>query len=259
MRLMTSFSAMAMLALSLCQVNAQDSSDAYMIPEDTPANIQRAVESNARTDAQRARDAGRKPAEVMTLAEIGEGDHIIELAAFGHYYTTMLVEAVGPGGQVDMFDMPWTGRFGGEAARAFEDAHANATYHQVHYNEAEFPEGVDVVLNVLFYHDLTRESAEESVDTADMNAKIFAALKPGGMYLIVDHEAEDGSGWRDAGTLHRIDIGTIRNEVTRAGFDLLLESELLAHPEDDRIQPIRSPGMRGATDRAVLVFRKPAR
>jgi len=259
MRLMTNFAVMAVLALNLIQVNAQDSSDAYMIPEDTPANIRRAVESTARTDAQRARDAGRKPAEVMTLAEIGEGDHIIELAAFGHYYTTMLAEAVGPDGQVDMFDMPWTGGFGGEGARAFDAAHANAAYHQVHYNEAEFPDNVDVVLDVLFYHDLTRESAEQSVDTADMNARIFAALKPGGLYLIIDHEAEDGSGWRDAGTLHRMEIDTIRNEVTRAGFSLLIESNLLDHPEDDRTQPIRSPGMRGATDRAVLLFRKPVR
>lgn len=256
MRLITSFAGIAVLALSLSQANAQGSGS-YMIPSDTPANIRRAVESSARTDEQRARDAGRKPAEIMTLAGIGEGDHIIELAAFGHYYTTMLVEAVGPGGQVDMVDMPWTDRFGGEAARAFAAAHDNATYTQVHYNEANLANDVDAVLCVLFYHDLQRDTAADSVDTADMNTRIFAALKPGGTYLIVDHQGEDGSGWRDGTTIHRMGIDTIREEVTAAGFELARESDVLANPNDDRSVSIRAPGTRGNTDRAVLVFRKP--
>lgn len=245
----------AALAIGLGRADAQGSADAYMIPAGTPANIRRAVESSARSAQDRARDAGRKPAEIMTLAGIGEGDHVIELAAFGHYYTTMLVEAVGSEGRVDMIDMPWTDRFGGEAARAFDAAHANATYTQVHYNVAELPQNVDEVLCILFYHDL----AQGDVDTAALNAKIFAALKPGGVYLIVDHKAEDGSGWRDATTTHRIDVETIREEVMAAGFELAVDSDLLAHPEDNRTELVRAPGIRGKTDRAVFVFRKPAR
>jgi predicted methyltransferase len=167
----------------------------------------------------------------------------------------MLVEAVGRTGHVYMIDMPWTDRFGGEGARAFDAAHENATYTQVNYNQANLPQNVDAVLNVLFYHDLIRDQ----VDTADMNRRIFAALKPGGIYLVIDHKAEDGSGWRDAETLHRIDPATIRTEVTAAGFQLAQDSNLLANPADNRKESMRAPAIRGKTDQAVLVFRKPAR
>lgn len=258
MRSLRSTPTFAMLALlALGQVAAQTS--AYRVPAAAPANIKRAVESAARPTEQRARDADRKPAETLMLAGIGEGARVVELAAFGHYWTNMLVEAVGSSGQVYMVDMPWTDRFGGEAGRAFDTAHANATYTQAHYNQMQLPANVDAVLMVQFYHDLKRAEASESADTADMNKKIFAALKPGGIYLVVDHKAEDGSGWRDAMTLHRIDPATIKSEVTAAGFELVQDSNLLANPADDRKIGMRDASIRGRTDQAVLVFRKPAR
>ena len=92
-----------------------------------------------------------------------------------------------------------------------------------------------------------------------MNRKILAALKPGGIYLVIDHNAENGSGWRDASTLHRIDPAAIKSEVTAAGFELVQDSPLLANPADDRKQSMRAEGIRGKTDQAVLVFRKRAR
>lgn len=246
-----------LILLGVGQVNAQSTATTYQIPAGTSANIRRAVESTARTDDQRARDVGRKPAHVLTLAGIENGDRVIELASFGHYYTTMLAEAVGPEGHVYMVDMPWTDRFGGSGARDFDAAHANATYTQVHYNAAQLPSDVDVVMSILFYHDLKRESAEQSVDTADMNARIYAALEPGGTYLIVDHKAEAGSGWRDAMTLHRVDMQTIIDEVTAAGFELTVDSDLLTNRDDDHTLNMRDPSLRGNTDRALLVFRKP--
>ena len=78
----------------------------YVMPSDTPANIRRAVESSERTDEMKIRDYYRKPAEIMKLANLKEGDHIIEIASIGQYFTTMLVSAVGPKGRVDMFDLP---------------------------------------------------------------------------------------------------------------------------------------------------------
>jgi predicted methyltransferase len=246
--------AAAVAALVLADAAAQAPAG-YRVPAAAPAELKRAVESAARPAEQRARDADRKPAETLMLAEIGAGDRVVELASFGHYWTQMLVEAVGPTGHVYMVDMPWTDRFGGEAARAFDAAHDNATYTQAHYNEMQLPANVDAVLMVQFYHDLTRDE----VDTADMNRKILAALKPGGIYLVVDHNAEAGSGWRDASTLHRIDPATIKSEVTAAGFELVQESPLLANPADDHKQNMRAEGIRGHTDQAVLVFRKPAR
>lgn len=228
---------------------------AYQVPSDTPEHIRRAVESQERPAEHRERDVNRKPAEVLTLAGIEEGDHVIEFASFGQYYTTMLVEAVGPEGHVDMHDLPYTESRAGEASRAFVAAHSNATYHVEDYNDAAFAENVDAVLNVLYYHDLK----PNEIDTAKLNAKLYDALKPGGVYLIIDHRAEDGSGWRDAGTIHRIGAETIIDEVTEAGFELEVDSDLLAHPEDDRTKMVFAPGTRGGTDRAVLLFRKPAR
>ena len=251
------FAASVLAVFVLAQAAAQ--APAYSVPANAPANIKRAVESQARPADQRARDADRKPAETLMLANVAEGQRVVELAAFGHYWTNMLAEAVGPRGQVYMVDMPWTDRFGGEAGRAFDTAHANATYTQAHYNQMQLPQGVDAVMFVQFYHDLKRNDAAESVDTADMNRKIFAALKPGGIYLVVDHVAEAGSGWRDAMTLHRIDPATIKNEVTAAGFELVQDSPLLKNAADDHKQNMRAEGLRGHTDQAVLVFRKPAR
>jgi predicted methyltransferase len=215
------------------------------------AAIQAAIDSPERTDEMRARDAGRKPAEVLALSGISPGDHVIEIGSFGHYYTTLLTAVVGPNGKVDMFDPPASEAFGGEAARAFDAAHDNAEYHQVDYADADFPSDVDVAFNILFYHD----HLGMGLDVAALNASLFDALKPGGTYLVIDHKAEDGSGWRDAGTLHRIGAEVIIEEVTAAGFELVTQSDLLAHPDDPRTAGVFS--MRGDTDRAVLLFRKP--
>jgi predicted methyltransferase len=239
------------IAAAATYVAAQDT---YVVPTGTPEHIKRAVESPERPAEQRARDVNRKPAETLVLTGIEPGDRVIEIAGFGQYYTMMLAEAVGADGHVDVYDLPYTERFAGEASRAFAAAHANTSYHQVDYNTAEFPQ-VDAVLNVLYYHDLK----PNNIDTAAMNAKLLAALKPGGVYLVIDHKAEDGSAWRDAATIHRMGVETIREEVTAAGFELALESDILANPDDDRTQMVFTPGVRGHTDQAVFVFRKPAR
>jgi predicted methyltransferase len=247
------------LTLLVIAAAAAQAPAAYRVPAAAPANIKRAVEAPSRPAEQRARDADRKPAETLMLLDLAEGERVVELAAFGHYWTNMLVEAVGPRGHVYMVDMPWTDRFGGEAGRTFDATHDNATYTQAHYNRMQLPTNVDAVMMVQFYHDLKRNNASESVDTADMNRKVLAALKPGGIYVVVDHNAEAGSGWRDASTLHRIDPATIKSEVTAAGFELVQESSLLGNPADDRRQNMRAEGLRGKTDQAVLVFRKPVR
>jgi predicted methyltransferase len=247
--------AWAVLVLSMfcAAAAAQDDADAYVIPASTPEHIRAAVQSPARTDEHRARDAARKPAEVLTMAGIQPGDHIIELAGFGLYYTTMLAEAVGPEGRVDVYDLPYTERFGGEAAREFVANRPNVTYNLEDYNTVTLPQNVDAIFNVLYYHDLV----PQEIDTAAFNRRKFDALKPGGIYLVIDHKAEDGSGWRDAATIHRMGVETIVEEVTAAGFELAVESDLLANPDDDRTQMVFTPGTRGATDRALFIFRKP--
>jgi predicted methyltransferase len=228
---------------------------AYVMPAGTPAYIRSAVDSAGRSDEQKARDVNRKPAELLTLSGVKPGDRVVEFASFGQYFTTLLSDIVGPTGMVYMFDLPYTEKRAGDASRAFVAAHPNAKYALVDYNTLELPQNIDVVFNVLYYHDLKLND----IDTASLNARIFKALKPGGVFFIVDHNAAPGSGTRDTKQLHRIDPQIIKSEVTAAGFELVTESKLLARPEDDHTKIVFAPGLRGLTDQVIFKFRKPAR
>lgn len=224
----------------------------YSVLPNTPVHIRNAVESADRKPEDVARDAGRMPAEVLTLADLNEGDSIIELSAYGQYYSDILAAAIGPQGHLYMYDLDTWAEFGaGESGSAFAAIHDNTSHELAAFDETVFPEGADAAYNILSYHDLPAYGSE----TAGTNTRLFNALKPGGKYLIIDHLAEDGSGWRDADTIHRIDKSVIIEEVLAAGFELLIDSSLLAHPEDPRTAGVYE--LRGATDRAVLLFQKP--
>jgi len=234
---LTLVAAVTFFAAALGQAPATAPAQPYVMAAETPANIRRAVESS----------------ELLTLAGLKDGDHVIEIAGFGQYFTTLLCAAVGPKGKIDVYDLPYTERFAGDASRAFDAKHDNETYHQESYNDAKLPQNVDAVYVILYYHDLK----PQGVDTAAFNRKVLAALKPGGTYLVIDHKAEAGSGWRDAATIHRMGVETIKQEVLAAGFELARESDLLANPQDDRSKMVFAPGTRGTTDQALFVFRKP--
>ena len=253
-KLLTLLTLSAVICLNVPSVSAQDT---YTIPAGTPAHIVRGIQAPDRPDADKARDAARKPAEVLTLAGLQEGDRIAEISSFGEYYTRILSAAVGPEGHIYMYDMPYMENIQGGAAvkqgREFPQTHPNTSFELVHYSEIELPNDLDAVYNILYYHDLE----PQMVSTAEMNRKVFDALKPGGIYLIEDHKAEDGSGWRDAGTIHRMGKETIVEEITAAGFELVSDSDIFANPDDDRSVMVFTPGTRGATDRALLVFKKP--
>lgn len=225
----------------------------YVMPAGTPAYVKSAVESATRAPEQVARDFNRKPAELLVMSGIKPGDRVVEFASAGQYFTPMLSDIVGPKGMVYMFDLPYTEQRAGGASRAFVASHANARYELIDYNVLELPQNIDVVYIVLYYHDLPLNK----VDTAVLNAKILKALKPGGIYFIVDHNAEAGSGTRDTQKLHRIDPAVIKQEVTAAGFELVEESKLLARTDDDHTKMVFTPGLRGLTDQSIFKFRKP--
>ena len=115
---------------------------------------------------------------------------------------------------------------------------------------------LDVVLLILFYHDTVWMKA----DRARMNAAIHRALKPGGVYGIIDHSAKPGTGVADVETLHRIDEKVVRDEITAAGFRLEAEASFLRNPADTRDwndSPRAAAERRGTSDRFVLKFVKP--
>ncbi len=225
----------------------------YVLPAGTPNYIKAAIADPARSPEQKARDANRKPAELLMMSGIKPGQTVVEFASFGQYFTTFLSDIVGPKGKVYMYDLPYTEKRAGEASRTFVAAHPNSQYQLVDYNTLELPQKVDEVFMVLYYHDLFINK----IDTASLDTRIFNALKPGGTFLVVDHNAKPGSGTTDTPKLHRIDPAVIRKEVTAAGFRLVKESDLLAHASDDHTQLVFAPSLRGLTDQTVFVFRKP--
>jgi predicted methyltransferase len=113
---------------------------------------------------------------------------------------------------------------------------------------------VDLIFTAQNYHDLHNSQA---LDVAAFNKSVFDALKPGGLFVIVDHSAEKGSGSRDTSTLHRIDAETVKSEVTAAGFEFVGGSEILKNASDDRTAKVFDPAVRGKTDQFILKFRKP--
>ena len=239
--------------LGRCAGRVSGAIDTVCRPGNTPAYIRSAVESPDRSAEQKARDFNRKPAELLTMSGVKPGDRVVEFASFGQYFTTLLSSIVGPKGMVYMYDLPYTEKRSGDASRAFVAAHPNSRYELVDYNKLELPQKVDIVFNVLDHHDLSLND----IDVANLNARIFKALKPGGIFFVVDHNAAPGSGRRYSKALHRIDPAVIKQEVTAAGFELVEESKLLARPDDDHSKLVFAPGLRGLTDQTILKFRKP--
>ncbi len=247
-RLLNSIALLTLSSLVSYQAAAQE----YSVPDNTPAHIRNAVESDMRSDEDTARDINRLPAEILTLADLNEGDTIIELSALGQYYSTIIADAIGASGNLKMYDLVAFEAFGAaEGGNAFADSHDNTEYYLQNYDVADYPAGADAAYIINGYHDLP----ERGADPAATNEALFAALRSGGKYIVIDHKAEDGSGWSVADTAHRIDSNTLIEEVSAAGFVLVSDSSLLAHPEDPRTSPPFS--MRGLTDRAVLIFQKP--
>jgi predicted methyltransferase len=113
---------------------------------------------------------------------------------------------------------------------------------------------VDVVWTSQNYHDFHNIP---NVDVATINRAMFQALKPGGVYLVLDHSAAAGSGTSDTNTLHRIDQDTVKQEVESVGFKFVGESDVLRNKADPRTAKVFDPSIQGHTDQFILKFTKP--
>lgn len=217
-------------------------------------DIQAALAAGSRPEADRARDAERKPAELILFAGVRKGDRIAELAPGGGYFTRLLSAAVGSKGKVYAL-----------AARPSQSvtdlaaASSNVTIVAAQPGQISVPEPVDIVWTTLNYHDFKNAKVGTSDGAAAINAAAYRALKPGGIYFIVDHQTAAGAGATQTSTLHRIEGATVRREVEAAGFRLDSESQLLRHPADDHSLRVQESGIRGKTDQFVMRFRKPRR
>ncbi len=223
----------------------------------TPANIKVAVADSNRPAPDTARDAARKPEETLAFAGVKDGASVAELLPGHGYFTRILSKAVGPKGHIYAWVPPAQGDR--DFSKGLKDIAGNSTYANVTLVQQGFSKGlapapVDLVFTAQNYHDLHNV---KEIDVAGFNKAVFDALKPGGVYLVIDHSAEKGSGARDTSTLHRIDKDTVKREVTAAGFQYVGESDVLANPNDARTAKVFDESIRGKTDQFILKFRKP--
>lgn len=221
--------------------------------------IAAAVDHADRPAKDRARDATRKPAEVLRYFGVAPGMRVAELQTGRGYYAEILARVVGARGRVWAHNSPFVLRRYAEEPITERLARLGLSYVVRLDSELESlalpPGGVDMVLIVLFYHD----TYWQKVDRAAMNKSVLAALRPGGIYGVIDHHAEAGSRDRDVRRLHRVDAELVKSEILAAGFELVGDSQLLRNTADDRTVNVFDASMRGRTDRFIFKFRKRAR
>jgi predicted methyltransferase len=234
----------------------------YVIPKKGVSDaIRKAVENPERKPEDRARDGYRKPAEVLALTGIRAGSKVLEFGSFGeldkygHYYTTMLAEIVGPKGMVYMYDPPEVDQQLGVNGRLFAAAHPNTKYEGVDFNKITFQRNIDIAFSVLFYHEMLRRG----VDMTVFHDKLFKAMKPGGIYLVIDHAATIGEDMKYTLVNHRLDPSVVKQGIAAAGFENVFPQDLrlLERTDDDHKWDIYTEGKADQTDQMVYMFRKP--
>ncbi|HWZ63064.1 MAG TPA: hypothetical protein VNX02_08590 [Steroidobacteraceae bacterium] len=223
-----------------------------------PKYITAAVADPARPAADKERDASRKPAETLAFAGVKPGDWVLELAPGKGYFTRMLSAAVGSKGQVSIYTVSAPPKPDAPpppvVAIAADPHYSNVKVTLARLSDVRPTNSFDLVWTTQNYHDLHNL---KDIDVATINKTIFAALKPGGIYFVLDHAAEAGSGSRDTNTLHRIDEETVKQEVKAAGFELVGESKILRNKDDPHTAKVFDPPIQGHTDQFLLKFRKP--
>jgi predicted methyltransferase len=222
-----------------------------------------AVASEARPDSDRARDAGRKPAEVLEFFGIEPGMTVLDLFTGGGYYAEIIAAVVGEQGKViAQTNQAYLGFVGEEFEQRFGDGHlANVEVLMAENNELSLEENtLDAVMLVLSFHDLYHADPENGwpeIDRPAFLAELRKGLKPGGVVAIIDHYAAAGSPTSTGDTVHRIDPAIVLADMEAAGFVFEAGSDMLRNPDDDYSQIVFAEGIRGKTDRFLMRFRNP--
>ncbi len=229
-------------------------------PQGVPTPIAAALSDARRPAADRERDAARHAAETLAFARVRPGARVGEILPASGYFTRLLAVAVGDKGRVYSVVRPDATVAGWEKpALDVAAQYPNVKIVRAEFTSMTFPEGLDVVFTAQNYHDFHIDYYRFG-DTALINKAAFAALKPGGVYVIVDHSAVAGTPTSaDRNSLHRIDQAAVRREVEAAGFVYDGESNALRNPADPRTASIFDPSIGGRTDQFILRFRKPKR
>jgi predicted methyltransferase len=224
------------------------------------AYVTSAVASADRPASDSQRDALRKPAELIAFAGIKPGDRVADLIPGKGYFTRIFSKVVGPKGHVfavvptEFLKLAPKSSDDAQAIGA-QSAFANVTAITAPVASLSTPEPLDVAWTSDNYHDVYGFAGAGAA--AALDASVFKALKPGGIFIVIDHAARAGTSATSPQTLHRIDPATVKAQVLAAGFKLAAESSLLHNPADAHDLVVFSPAIRGHTDQFVLKFRKP--
>ena len=216
-----------------------------------------AIHDAARPAVDVARDAARKPAEMLEFAHVGHGTKVADFIPGHGYWTRLFAVAAKPGGSVVAIVPEGAAKLDAEGAAMITAIAADKAYGDVSVVATPADPavtGLDVFWTAQNYHDLHNALPPEGV--AGVNRAVFAALKPGGYYVVVDHAAP-GTGLAATKALHRIDAATVKAEVIAAGFVLDGESTALTNPADPHTAIVFDPSVRGKTDQFALRFKKP--
>jgi len=225
----------------------------YTVPARASKAIKDALAAPDRTPEMTERDGWRRPGEVLMLSGVKPGSRVVEFSPYSYYYSTLLSNVIGAKGELHMYEMPHVAEQIGDAGTKFAAAHPNVKYNAGDYNKMTFPRNVDVFFSVWSYHDMLLTGVDMDV----FHDKVFKAMKPGAIYLVIDHAATHGTETNDTGRFHRIDPGTLRGSIGAAGFELVEESRILENPQDDHKWSVHTDGKRDQTDQVVYKYRKP--
>ncbi|HEY6517076.1 MAG TPA: hypothetical protein VIY50_13110 [Steroidobacteraceae bacterium] len=220
-----------------------------------PSYVTKAVADPSRPKADTDRDALRLPAETIAFAGVKPGMKVAEFFPGGGYFTRTLSDVVGPRGHIyGIENVKWDDGSDAKAAAAVKDH--NVSMQMAKFGEFTLPEKVDLVWLTQNYHDL-HIAKYGPVDMAAFNKHVYAALKRGGIYFVVDHQANPGTGETQIAALHRIQKSQVIREVEAAGFKLAAEGNALHRTGDDHTKVIFDKSIQGHTDQFMLRFVKP--
>lgn len=222
-----------------------------------PAYVTAAIADPARPKEDRADDVARAPADTLVFAGVQPGMVVGELFPGGGYFTRLIGDVVGPKGKVlGLENAGWKDAVEADRKLLAEPRRGNVSLDVAPFGQFKLAENVDLFWITQNYHDL-KIAKYGAVDMAAFNKQVFEALKPGGVYLVLDHQANPGTTLEQIAVLHRIEKAQVIAEVTAAGFKLAGEGKFLNRPADDHTKPIFDKAIQGKTDQYALKFVKP--
>lgn len=222
----------------------------------TRNKIEQALSSSIRDAAETARDANRKPGEVLEFFGLEDGMKVLEISPATGYWSKFVGPTLCENGGELVFSVGVSDDFkndvmsldGLECTSAINNEISLRNLPEFSFDDSQF----DMVLTFWNLHNPSVEGRK------NLNEAVFSALNSGGIYGVVDHtrrHLEPTS--REAQNGRRLDPVLIIKEMIDVGFEFVDFSPMHYHPEDNLSQEVGTSGVRGNTDRFTMSFRKP--